>query len=255
MRDGRLNEAVAYIPTRREPIYGEVRPPGTTKAEANAYIHAVEQSRPTWPWLGVSRAQALFAAAMLTRGCGMELMGTEGPPDMSAYGGGYPTGIRQANPPKEDDLTGPDEAKRFADSASKPYRRFHYRHIALERALAAADLLPQRSQAYAATLCWASRFAFDVDDQAQAETIYRRYVKTGAYQAWATRFGRVCPQPDFDGARDYWMKRVAAWPRELKRAALRHPALAVGAGLAAMLVLAAAVWAVRRARGRSLRAG
>ena len=57
--------------------------------------------------------------------------------------------------------------------------------------------LPQRSQAYAATLCWAARHAFSSADPARAEAIYRRYVATGAYQPWAKNFGRDCVEPDF----------------------------------------------------------
>ena len=72
---------------------------------------------------------------------------------------------------------GPDEAQRFAASAPKPDVRFHYRTVALERAVAAADLLPVRSQAYAATLCWASRFAFDANNDDRAREIYQRYVE------------------------------------------------------------------------------
>jgi len=65
---------------------------------------------------------------------------------------------------------------------SNPNRRFHYRVIAADRALEAADLLPQGSQAYAAALCWATRFAFDSDDAGRARSIYRRYVATGPLQ-------------------------------------------------------------------------
>ena len=61
--------------------------------------------------------------------------------------------------------------------------RFHYRAVAADRALEAADLLPHGSQAYAATLCWATRFAKDVGDEERARSIYRRYVATGPLPA------------------------------------------------------------------------
>ena len=158
-----------------------------------------------WPWQTVARAEALFKVATLTRQQGMGLMGTEGPPDETVLFGSFPEGVGQSRPeglsqsPRA--LLGPDEASRFAASAPKPDTRFHYRGIAADRAAAAADLLPQRSQAYAATLCWAARYAIDNSDQAKADTIYRRYVANGAYQAWARNFGRICPPPDFEGAR------------------------------------------------------
>lgn len=75
--------------------------------------------------------------------------------------------------------------------------RFHYRLIASDHAIAAADLLPERSQAYAATLCWAARYAKDGNDLPRTEKIYRRYIATGAYQPWAKSFGGTCPAPDF----------------------------------------------------------
>src|SRR5258708_6302563 len=107
-------------------------------------------------------------------------------------------------------LLGREGRSRFAASAPKPDTRFHYRGIAADRAAAAADLLPRRSQAYAATLCWAARYAIDNSDQAKADTIYRRYVANGAYQAWARNFGRTCPPPDSEGARTFWIHAIAA---------------------------------------------
>ena len=74
--------------------------------------------------------------------------------------------------------------------------------IAADRALAAADLLPQRSQAYAATLCWAARYAIASGDEAKATAIYKRYVATGAYQAWAKDFGGTCVAARFRGGED-----------------------------------------------------
>ena len=108
----------------------------------------------------------------MTRVQGMGLMGTEGPPDETVMFGAFADGIGQASPSGVDTppspLLGPDEASRFAASAPKPDSRFHYRAIAADRALAAADLLPQRSQAYAATLCWAARYAKASGDQDKA---------------------------------------------------------------------------------------
>ncbi|HEX9521829.1 MAG TPA: hypothetical protein VF949_02610 [Reyranella sp.] len=134
---------------------------------------------------------------------------------MAALDGDFSYGMGQSSPSgwrkSPSALLGPDEESRFAASAPKPDVRFHYRSIAADRASAAADLLPKRSQAYAATLCWAARFAIDSSNQAKADAIYRRYVANGAYQAWARDFGQICPAPDFEGARTFWVRRIEDW--------------------------------------------
>ena len=245
-REGRVGEALAYFPSApRQPAADPAAQDRPVAEDARDYLAATEAARPAaWPWQNVSRAEAVFKTAMLARKRGMELMGTEGPPDEAAFDGMFQYGLGQSDPlgtpvseyaddadrpkfkaaaEKNRALLGPDEAARFAASAPKPDVRFHYRVIATDQALAAADLLPQRSQAYAATLCWATRFAFDSRDDARAAQIYRRYVATGPYQAWAAkRFGRVCPQPDFAGARYFWPKRIVSWPGEAASAAWRR---------------------------------
>jgi len=262
IRAGRNAEAVAYFPT--EPRKSDDNPPQPVRPladEARDYVAAVAAAAPVSRWQNVSRAQALFKVAMLTRTRGMEVMGTEGPPDEAALDGAFAGGIGQSAPVDEQDrdperlkanraLLGPDEAARVAASAPRPDVRFHYRVLATDRALEAADLLPQRSQAYAATLCWASRFAKDSDDRKRSAAIYRRYVATGAYQPWAKTFGGTCPQPDFAGARDFWLRRLAAWPAETAGAAARHPAKAAGVAAIALCLLAGLAWAGRRLRSR-----
>jgi len=169
----------------------------------------------------------------------MEIMGTEGPPDLFAVDGSFDFGYgqKEAGGP----LLGPDEARRFDESAPKPNQRFHYRVVAMHHALAAADLLPQPSQAYAATLCWAARFAIDSGDQNHADAIYKRYLRTGPYQGWANRFGRVCPEPDFEAARDYWLRWIALSVRQNKL-------VAAGIALVVVLLIAGSIVAIRRRR-------
>jgi hypothetical protein len=230
VREGRLDEAVPYFADQQE--------------IATAYRAAVEAARPTWRWRNVTRAEAMFKVATLTRRQGLELRGTEGQPDEAALDGNFGWGVGQTSPqgirkvPTK--LVSDNEAGRFAASAPKPDRRFHYRSVAAEQAVAAAELLPHGSQAYAATLCWAARFAKDSDDQPRATSIYRLYVRTGPFQPWAKNFGGTCPDPDFDAARDYWPKRVLQETR-------RHPALAAVAGLTIALLIASVV-AIRRRR-------
>lgn len=265
VREGRVQEAQPYF-SKSVPAD---QPPDTpsASADAEAYLKAIEAARPTWFWRNVSRAEALFTVATLARNRGMELMGTEGPPDYAALDGQFAWGVGQSSPvpppserqgaegvakaDKNRALLGPDEEKRFAASAPKPDIRFHYRMIASDQALAAADLLPERSQAYAATLCWAARFALDASDQDKAEAIYRRYIATGAYQPWAKTFGRTCPQPDFEAARSFWQRRIGDWLAQRAGSAQRHAVLLIAAVLAAALLVAGAVWLVRRHRGKA----
>jgi tetratricopeptide (TPR) repeat protein len=231
VREGRLDEAMAYFSDQQE--------------MATAYRAAVEAANPTWRWRNVTRAEAMFKIATLTRTQGLELMGTEGPPDEAALDGNFSYGVGQASPQgtrkASTKLVSDNEAGRFAASAPKPDRRFHYRTIASEQAVAAAELLPHGSQAYAATLCWAARFAKDADDPPRATRIWRLYVATGPYQPWAKTFGGTCPDPDFDAARDYWPKRVM-------RLVKRYPAPAAGVAAVLLLLIAGSVVAIRRRR-------
>ncbi len=182
-------------------------------------------------------------------------MGTEGVPDGAGQDGDFSYGLGQSRPSGQWDspseLLAPDEERRFATSAPKPNVRFHYRVIATDRAAAAADLLPKRSQAYAATLCWAARFAVDSDDQAKADAIYRRYAANGAYQAWAKNFGWSCPAPDFEGARTFWQRRIESWAARTAGSVWRHIYMVAGSAVAIALLL---IWAgqnLRRKRAPS----
>jgi len=252
VRVGRTSEAVSYFPPRATGSTADERDRDRADVEdARDYLAAVEAGRPgwfEWPWQRVTRAEALFKLAQMTRVKGMGLMGTEGPPDETVMDGNFPSGIGQASPSGEDKppspLLGPDEASRFAASAPKPDTRFHYRPIAAERALAAADLLPQRSQAYAATLCWAARYAFASSDEARAQAIYQRYVSTGAYQPWAKAFGRTCPPPDFEAAKSFLQRRILGWIEKMAGSAWRH----IGLVLAAVVAAALLVVGIRRSR-------
>ncbi len=60
----------------------------------------------------------------------------------------YDTGVGQAN--LDGALITTNEKARFATSVARPNLRFHYRFLAVDEATHAADLLPPRSQAFAA---------------------------------------------------------------------------------------------------------
>jgi hypothetical protein len=252
VRVGRIGEAIPYFPPASPREKTQERDGNTVdQDEARDYLAAVEAAHvPSfeWPWQKVSRAEALFQVATLSRQQGMGLMGTAGPPDEQGLAGMYAYGFGQDSPngyrKTPSALLGPDEASRFAASAPRPDNRFHYRGVAADRASAAADLLPQRSQAYAATLCWAARYAIENKDQAKADAIYRRYAANGAYQAWARDFGQICPDPDFEAARTFWWRRIESWAAKIAGSAWRHIGLVLAVVAAATLM----VLGVRRSR-------
>ena len=194
VREGRLQEAAAYFPPDEKPDdTGH-----TTVYYLNAYAAALKDAADKW-W-NADKARAWFAAADLARWHGMETMGTEGPPDYFALEGNYETGVAQEK--IEGEFVTTEERKRFAASAARPDHRFHYRYVAVEQATRAADLLPPKSQAFAAVLCHAASWMLDRDDAA-GQVLYKRYVREGAHVPWATHFGRDCPAPDFDAAKRF----------------------------------------------------
>lgn len=182
MRSGRYAEATVYFPpTLRD----------TAAAYAKARLDAPKQG-------GIERAETLFRAARLARESGMELLALELAPDAAFFGGSY----ELTDPPldtQDKKLVGTDEPQRVAASRPQPVQRFHYRFVAADLANQAADLVPARSQAFAAMLCSATGWLIN-RDPAQARSYYRRYIDQGPYVAWAANFGNHCPAPDFAGA-------------------------------------------------------
>jgi tetratricopeptide (TPR) repeat protein len=189
----------------------------------------------------VDRARGWYRAATLAADfkSGNQIMASEGPPDNYEEPIFPFIGIGHFELRADDRFVTEGERQRFKASAPKPNLRYHYRFVAVDEALHAADLLPPRSQAFAAVLCHATRYvtdgtscpastsnlrdsakAYDSDkpniaDPLMLDTIwpaegtarinltcqlYQRYLKEGAVVPWATHFGRHCPEPDFDNA-------------------------------------------------------
>jgi tetratricopeptide (TPR) repeat protein len=257
VRAGRTAEALAYFPAKKVDRASDESDGNRANVDdVRGYIAAMDVARAPsleWPWQKVARGEALFQLATMVRVQGMGLMGTSGPPDMWEVSGSFAYGYGQASPngwaKTPSTLLGPEEASRFAASAPKPDARFHYRAIAADKAVAAADLLPQRSQAYAATLCWAARYAIDSGDDDRAAAIYKRYVTTGAYQAWAKNFGRECVEPDFEAAKTFWQRRAMIWVKQMAGSAWHHIGLVV-ATLVVVTLLVAGIWRSRAALHR-----
>lgn len=226
MREGRYQDALGYF---REPAAagaaantqadsGAPEEPPRPRAWAQQYADAMGRSQSAWTDIG--KAEALFQAATVAREHGMEILGYEADPDYYALDGMYQGGLGQDTAKVGPYLT-QGEHDRFAATAAQPPRRFHYRYVAADEASRAADLLPPRSQAFAAVLCkatgWMLQGPPDYTDQfagygepkptalperiRRAGTLYQRYVQQGAHVSWAGDFGRSCQAPDFDRAR------------------------------------------------------
>ena len=237
MRAGRYNDAFPYFPVTGDPRFGEIDLRSTAKAYAD-HLHEAAHA-----WTDIGKAQALYAAAVIARENGMEILGFDQSPDFNDNGGSFPGGSGQDDKSMGQAFVTTGERKRYADSVAKPDARFHYRYLAADEASQAADRLPPRSQAFAAVLCKATGWMMegpgdgyqdDADQQAAAPredersrrigAFYHRYVKQGPYVAWADDFGRQCEEPDFTSARQ--LKRTQqlramrhaikyAWPYEL----------------------------------------
>jgi tetratricopeptide (TPR) repeat protein len=199
VRAGRLKEAQPYFKD------------DATRSHAAAYMGALGEARDALS--GVTRARAYYRAALLAHRHGMEIMGTEGPPDYAFWSGSYDDGVGLKT--IEEALATADEKARHAMSAPSPDLRYHYRSIAAAHAERAADHLPPRSQAYAAVLCRASGWMMRTPgSEDRAAPYYRRYVREGAAVPFAGRWGNDCPEPDFDNAWRAYEPGLLRWIRK-----------------------------------------
>ncbi|MDQ7995162.1 MAG: hypothetical protein AAGC76_04840 [Luteibacter sp.] len=253
MRAGRFDDAYTYFPSGVDKRYAEVDLRATAKAYADD-LHDGDHR-----WTDIGKAEARFAAARIAREHGMELLGYEQGPDYRDEGGSYPGGSGQTAATLKGDLVTGGERQGFADSTAQPDQRFHYRYVAADEAVSAADLLPPRSQAFAASLCVAAGWMLDgppgydepeegeagkpvSERQRRAEAYYARYVKQGPYVEWADDFGRTCEQPDFDRARE--LKR-AQQVRAVKHFIRKHLIVEI---IVLALVAAGFGWVIVRRR-------
>lgn len=117
--------------------------------------------------------------------------------------------------------------------------RFHYRALASHLAEAAADLVPPRSQAFAALLCQAATYV-EYREPARVKALYQRYVKEGP-AGFGRDFGDQCPTPDFAHARTFAQDHAPAHRSFVTRLygfAGRHLWGLLGIGAVALLALA-----------------
>jgi hypothetical protein len=228
MREGRYAAALSYFDDPK------------LQAEARAYARDLHEGATDWG--RVDRAEALFEAATLAREQGMDILGTEIAPDMAVLQGEYDSGMGQDKP------AGPyvtkDEGLRAAASLVRPDIRYHYRYVAVGEANAAADLLPHRSQAFAAVLCAADGWMKQTPgEDARVRAIWRRYVAQGPRVPFARRFGHNCPAPDFTRAIALERHQLYLHTRHYLS---RHRWWFVGAAVLLLGALAAAFVTLRR---------
>jgi len=269
MRSGRYGDALPYFPADNDWRFGTYGDDGKLQVQsfrtpALSYAKALHDSEHAWTDIG--KAQALYAAAVIAREHGMQILGYEQGPDYTDSEGSYQGGSGQTPQSLQQAYVTEGERQRYAASEAKPNYRFHYRYIAADQANRAADLLPPRSQAFAAVLCQATGWMMegppDYEDHYQGygepapsepserlrrvKAYYQRYVKQGAYVEWAGGFGTGCEVPDFDRAR--------ALKRSEQVAAIKHAVrhgwpLELGAVLVLMGGLVA--WIARRRRRKT----
>lgn len=216
MRAGKVQQALGYFSDESSYVAAQQYKQALTNASSS--------------WFDIDKAKALFQMATITRTHGMHLFGYELAPDYAVFDGYY----ELWNTPSTEVLNAA-EIKRVNRASDTSAKRFHYRYTAAALADKAADLVPENSQAFAATLCHASRWLLARDPDAAAP-YYQRYLRDGAYVDWGNEFGQQCPEPDFAKAQqrlnDNRSKQLHQFAREHKVPLLLGVFVALsGAGL------------------------
>ena len=148
------------------------------------------------------RAENLFAAAMIARTNGMELLATEVQPDWHIHDGGYEFGVtweeRQTNSVGANLLKATSqELQRAAQNNADPEQRFHYRYQAAFLGWEAAKFLPNNSDETARVLCTAGSWLKDRDANT-ADIFYKALVRRNRLTAVGAEADRRRWFPDID---------------------------------------------------------
>jgi hypothetical protein len=263
VREQRYDESLPYFHSPNDGNFADPR----VREEVIAYSKALHIAYHSWR--RVDRARGWYQAAVLARQSGMAMMGYELQPDYFMNDGAIDGGFGQDSPGHCWVTDG--EQARFDATKPKVDLRLHYRFIAVNEALQAADLLPPRSQAFAAVLCRATNWmkataARGNRDYANAiaNQLYKRYLTEGAYVPWGRQFGRICwsggwqhgrilepqsncgcPEPDFDSAAR--LPRVLFVPHTRHFVKLYRWPLGISFGALLVAVGAGLIWMRRRA--------
>ena len=181
VRAGRFAEAAAYLPEG---------PRERLAAYASALARARDPREPR-----EARAWAFWEAAKIARYDGMELMGTEGPPDWQMFSGAFERepdlefrtrAVSRVAPPHR------SERGRARREGPTPDRRFHYRYVAGDHALEAVKLLPPTAPEAGPMLCNAARWVIFRDPPAARRFLAAFRARSRFIEAIPT-FGGTCP--------------------------------------------------------------
>jgi hypothetical protein len=205
LRNGLLDDALVYFDKK------------TLRTIAEQYVNALHNANSQWS-TAVTRAKAWYQAAMIAKNNGLEILGFELTPDEAFLDGMYSTENDQSLiiPFQANTFTSADEQTRCEQSGATPDLRFHYRLVAADYMLKAADLVPQSSQAFAAILCQSTGWNL-VRYPEYGQAAYKKYLKEGAYVPWASHFGDQCRHPNFESAKTrVWTERYQTIKSQLR---------------------------------------
>ncbi|MCK5903575.1 MAG: tetratricopeptide repeat protein [Cocleimonas sp.] len=216
LRNNQLEEAIEYFDDK------------TLRSIAERYIDAVQRANSQWS-TSSTKAEAWYNAALIAKKNGLEILGFALSPDHAIVDGMY----NQWGKPHTSNEISPflsrNEHRRCNQSVAKPNLRFHYRLIASDYMLKAANLVPQSSQAFVALLCEATGWNNAMYPE-HTQVLYQKYIKEGAYVPWAAFFGTQCEKPDFSSA------TTRVW--EERYAKINNPIIYWGTGLFILFILA-----------------
>jgi len=213
-REGNKEKALQYMPTYLKIDiypYAEIQEksksfnPREKLQQLYAFLNKAEDTK----LMNKQRAESYYNAALIVRGYGMELMGTELDPDWFVfngqfdvdrtpetrfavttqeredyYKGWYDEKIKELKDQRQKILKGrtifygsKEEESRVLDSMPEPYKRFHYRYKAAELMWKCAELLPNDDGLKAKALCLGGTYLKNRDKN-EANKFYKELIKT-----------------------------------------------------------------------------
>jgi tetratricopeptide (TPR) repeat protein len=209
MREGHYREAIPYANavfsfpvTSEDPSFDTGMSDSLKTQHDLIQAYATARDNTKYASSAVNRAEAWYQLALLTRVHHTQITDHDSPLYKEKATPDYP-GVSS------------NELVRLKKNYATPDQDRLRWYIAYDDALKSSQLVPPRSQAYAAILCHAAHWmhqAPSTDDRKPAEVFkntYELYLKNGAYVRWGEAFGRHCPDPDFKAA------AKPAWRREL----------------------------------------
>ncbi|HUB89393.1 MAG TPA: hypothetical protein VMA74_06645 [Dyella sp.] len=207
IREGRIHLALRYAEPKGGDYVDGLSQDGPEKPRSQLQLledYVSAKDRIASDASRIARAQAWYTIALLTRVHYYSIFG--GDPDLAHRG----------EPTYQFPGVSPVEAARVTALSRVQYLHDRHWYAAYNEALKASQLVPARSQAYAAILCHAAHWMHQApavdghDPTAAFAYTYRLYVKHGAYVPWANKFGQICPTPDFQRAARLGWKKYAS---------------------------------------------